>query len=100
MPKYRKKPVVIEAFQVTRKSRQNNWNWPKWLHEAWQKDWPEVGAVSPVDWPNSKGDDRLQVATLGGSLIVSWDGWIIQGVKGELYPINDDIFKETCEPVE
>ena len=35
MPKYRKRPVVIEAFQMTKERRWDNSEWPNWLHEAW-----------------------------------------------------------------
>ena len=31
---------------------------------------------------------------------VSWDDWIIQGVKGELYACKPDIFAATYEPVD
>ena len=33
--KYRKKPIVIEAFQMTKERRQDNSEWPSWLNEAW-----------------------------------------------------------------
>jgi len=35
----------------------------------------------------------------GQDLIVEAGDWVIQGVKGELYPCKDDIFRETYEPV-
>lgn len=98
--KYRKKPVVIEAFQMTRERRKDNSEWPNWLHEAWQKDWPELGALSSLDYPKSKGDDRLCIATREGHLEVSWEDWIIQGVQKELYPCKPDIFQATYEKVE
>jgi hypothetical protein len=101
MPKFRKKPVVIEAFQMTRERRASNRDWPTWLHEAWNKGWPEPGAVSSEDFPVSNGtDDRLVIATLEGPLTVGWGDWIIQGVKGELYPCKPDIFAATYEPAD
>jgi len=36
--------------------------------------------------------------TLEGGHIVSPGDWIIKGVKGEFYPIKNDIFLETYEP--
>ena len=33
--KYRKKPVVIEAFQITQETRRNDSDWPEWLNRAW-----------------------------------------------------------------
>jgi hypothetical protein len=98
--KFRKKPVVIEAFQITRNRRIDNSEWPNWLNLAWNMPWPTVGAVSCEDWPNSNGNDRLIISTLEGPLAVSWDDWIIKGVKGELYPCKPDIFEATYEKVE
>jgi len=41
----RKKPVIVEAFQMTRERRLDNSEWPTWLHKAWQKSITEVGAL-------------------------------------------------------
>lgn len=32
MSKYRKKPVIVEAFQMTRERREDNRDWPEWLN--------------------------------------------------------------------
>jgi hypothetical protein len=40
------------------------------------------------------------IKTLEGSLKVSDGDWIIKGIKGEFYPIKNDIFLETYEKVE
>lgn len=96
---YRKKPVAIEAFQMTKERRLTNAEWPEWLNEAWNKRWPEAGAVSCEDFPNSNGADRLVIATLEGTHTVSWGDWIIRGVAGELYPCKPDIFTATYEAV-
>lgn len=98
--KYRKKPVVIEAFQMTEERRRNNSEWPKWLNEAWNKDHPSEGAVWPEKHPNSDGKDRLCIGTLEGVYIVSWDDYIIQGIKGEIYACKPDIFEATYERVD
>lgn len=96
--KFRKKPVVIEAFQMTEARRNDNSDWPEWLHRAWQLSEPEPGALCI-----NEGDlkrQRLFIVTLEGRLHVEWNDWIIQGVKGELYPCKPDIFDATYEPVE
>ena len=97
--KFRKKPVVIEAFQMTRERRQDNSEWPNWLNQAWQKK-PSEGAVWPQHYPNSDGTDQLCIGTLEGVHIVSWNDYIIQGIKGELYACKPDIFEATYERVE
>lgn len=48
----------------------------------------------------TNGADPLILETLEGPLTVSPGDWIIQGVKGELYPCKPDIFATTYEPVE
>lgn len=98
--KYRKRPVVIEAFQMTKERRASNADWPEWLHRAWQKNWHEAGAVSCEDYPRSDGNDRLVIQTLEGVHTVGWGDWIIRGVHGELYPCKPDIFELTYEPAE
>lgn len=98
--KFRKKPVVIEAFQMTKERRQDNSDWPNWLNRAWQLIPDEVGSVYPENFPTSDGTDRLVINTLGGKCLVSWGDYIIQGVKGELYPCKPQIFLETYEEVE
>jgi hypothetical protein len=94
--KYRKKPVVIEAFQITVETRNSNCDWPDWLHRAWQKDTKEVGSL----FPSSINDDDLAVFTLEGIQRVSMNDYIIQGVMGEIYPCKPDIFELTYEVVE
>ena len=102
MAKFRKRPVVIEAFQMTPERRfgDHSQEWPVWLREALHKEWPTPGAVAPLMLEDTDGMDRLQIATLEGNMVVEWGDWIIQGVKGELYPCKPDIFTATYEPVE
>jgi len=92
MSRYRKKPVVIEAFQMTLEHRQSNRDWPEWLHRAWQLNCDEPGSRFPTE-----GKNTLSINTLEGPLQVSFDDWIIRGVKGELYPCKPDIFAATYE---
>lgn len=95
--KYRKKPVVIEAFQMTEERRSDNSEWPDWLHEAWQTDAREGALFIDADDPERQ---KLIIGTREGVHRVSWGDWIIRGVKGELYPCKPDIFEATYEKVE
>ena len=90
---YRKKPVVIEAFQMTKERRHDGSEWPQWLRAAWETT--GVGSLYCVD-----GGEELFIGTDEGVLRVSWNDWIIQGVKGEIYPCKPDIFEATYEKVE
>lgn len=102
MPTFRKKPVVIEAFQMTAERRWDNSEWPNWLHEAWQRGagenglWPDPG---PPPNPEHGSADQLVCGTLEGVHIVTPGDWIIQGIKGEIYPCKPDIFEATYEKV-
>lgn len=92
MAKYRKKPVVIEAFQfkpVWRKIGACADNAPTWFLKA------ECDGIAKV-W----GDDEVpycMIKTLEGNMKASDGDWIIQGVKGEIYPCKPDIFEATYE---
>lgn len=97
--KYRKKPVVIEAFQMTRERRESNAEWPLWLNAAWNKNYGETGALFPCDYPRSDGNDKLCIFTLKGVKVVHWNDWIIRDMNGELERCKPDIFEKTYEPV-
>ena len=87
MAKYRKKPVVIEAFLHTEDSTVTQ-EIALWVVEAFKS--------------GTLYDDgaALMVKTLEGPLRVSDGDWIIRGIKGELYPCKPDIFAATYEAVE
>jgi hypothetical protein len=95
---YRKKPVVIEAFQMTEARRVDNAEWPMWLYQAWNKDRDSEGALQRVSM-DATLPDALEIVTLEGKHLVSWGDWIIRGVKGEIYPCKPDIFEATYELV-
>ena len=98
MARYRKRPVVVEAFQMTLVRRWDNSGWPAWLHAAWDKDRDEPGALR-IDHMDHSGN-RLEIVTLEGVHAVGEDDWIIQGVAGELYPCKPEIFAATYDVVE
>ncbi len=87
MFKYRKKPVVIEAFKHKADAGQETTAYPRWLIDA---------IVSGVVFV--RGDDTI-IKTLEGEHLVSEGDYIIQGVKGELYPCKPDIFAATYDAV-
>ena len=91
MAKYRKKPVVIEAFQWTGGPDQTEG--PEWICEAIRNGtvWFENAATPKC---------VLMIHTLEGNAAMANQGdFIIQGVKGEIYPCKPDIFAETYEQV-
>ena len=100
--KYRKKPIVIEAFQMTAERRWDNSEWPQWLHAAWNVA-PGENAIwidpdAPIN-PGRGSADQLVCGTLEGVHHITFDDWIIQGIQGEIYPCKPDIFEATYEAV-
>ena len=82
MPRYRKKPVVIEAVQF------KGWNDLECL------------AFCPTAIDPEERGPSLIIPTLEGDMRVSVGDYIIKGVQGEFYPCKPDIFEATYEPVE
>lgn len=88
--KYRKKPVVIEAWKVAvlLEDATNSWALlPEYVVKAY-----DAGNVV-------FGRDIISVKTLEGDMIAEKGDWIIRGVKGELYPCKPDIFEATYDEV-
>jgi hypothetical protein len=85
--KFRKKPVVIEAFQAHPGDGHTRQLPPKWLIDAVMMGQVDIG------------NDAWHIHTLEGRMRAEFGDWIIQGVRGELYPCKPDIFTATYEPV-
>lgn len=81
MARYRKRPVVIEA-----------WQW--WGEEVSGFERIYVGQ-DELSVPRY----NLIIPTLEGAMYASERDWIITGIKGERYPCKPDIFEATYEAV-
>jgi hypothetical protein len=93
--KFRRKPIAIEAFQMTRDNRIDNGRWPWWMNEAWQKERGVPGSLYPTEPGTGKG--TVSIATLEKEYLVGWDDWIIRDATGRLYPCKPDFFEATYE---
>lgn len=96
MHAYRKKPVVVRAFQMTASRMENNGDWPNWLHHAWNVEQGKRGAL----WRCNHEPMQLCIGTLEGTMRVDPNDWIIRGLAGELYPCKPEIFEASYERVE
>lgn len=83
MPKFRKKPVVIEAMHYDG------------THECAKAICAWAGATFGIET-----ESALVIDTLEGRMVASRGDWIIKGVAGEFYPCKPDIFEATYERVE
>ena len=86
--KYRKKPVVIDAWQFTKENYKEGA--PLFIRQA-----VDVGLWSQF------GGDVIggEIETLEGVMTISENDYIIKGVHGEFYPCKPDIFEATYEVV-
>lgn len=104
MSKFRKKPVVIEAVQLT---------WANWseicafVPEPWfvRGVWLDGNGVplaeGQIRFADGEGNLGLLMKTLESEQFLAIGGdWIIKGVKGEYYPCKPDIFAATYDPME
>jgi hypothetical protein len=102
MPKYRKKPVVIDAVQWdgTPRGATPIIDWilsTSELSARWDEPHDAIGPdENGLGCPASEGG--LFINTLEGTMTVSPRDWVIRGVQGEFYPCKPDIFEQTYEP--
>ena len=80
MPKFRKRPIVVEAEQFF-----NDRRWPRGVCDC-------SAHVGCLGTPHTH--------TLEGVLDVVDGDWIITGIVGEQYPCKSGVFEATYEPVE
>lgn len=84
MSKYRKKPVIINAWKLD-----SNTNCQNAICEI---------ANNPSKiYPGPDGG--IYIKTLEGRMYASTGDYIIKGVQGEFYPCKPDIFEQTYEKI-
>lgn len=89
--KYRKKPVVVDAFQLGKDPM------PDWFADA-------ITGNRVILHGSSSGfyhekDTNADIRTLEGGMHANYGDYIIRGVQGELYPCKAYIFEMTYERV-
>ena len=85
---FRKKPVEIQAVQLT---RENVAQVEEFINGRAEE------ALRPGPWRGiTKG---VRIHTLEGDMLASWGDWIIRGVQGGFYPCKPDIFAATYDEV-
>ena len=84
MPKYVKRPVVIEAQQF---KFSNGVDIASWCGGTY------LGGAT------TGGGPEVRIHTLEGDMTASVGDYVIRGVQGEFYPCKPSIFEATYEPV-
>jgi hypothetical protein len=95
MKKYRKKPVVIEAFRMGIDPR------PDWFQDEVTKNniTTHYVASNHGEGPFNFKQTYCYINTLEGTMLGDYGDYIIKGIKGEIYPCKPDIFEATYEEV-
>ena len=87
MAKFRKKPVVIEAFRLNERGL---------IAEDWFWDAVTRNDIITHCFGKHEPDPAwCEIKTLEGTMIANAGDYIIQGVHGEIYPCKADIFQKT-----
>ena len=90
--KYRKKPIIIEAFKLKDKG---------FVEEYWFWDAVENGTITTHHFMTFSTEPAwCEINTLEGTMIAKAGDYIIRGVNGEIYPCRADIFEKTYEVAE
>lgn len=83
--KYRKKPIVVDAFK---------------LGVDYIPDWfMDAVTANEVVLHGEHGSTNADIHTLEGWIHASYGDYIIRGVAGEIYPCYPPIFRQTYEEV-
>lgn len=85
MPKFRKKPVIIEAEHFTEENKNRAFRF-----------------ITCTCYPSWDAENKpiIKIQTLEGEMTASLGDWIIKGVNGEFYPCKPDIFEKTYERIQ
>ena len=90
MPIFRKKPVEIEARELTPETAGDIVAWLA-EHGVEAKSWSK---------PPMRALFGLLIPTLESPHEASWGDYVIKGIAGEFYPCKSDIFVNSYEAVE
>jgi len=89
--RYQKRPIIIDAFQLTKELFQTLGPFPNWTRPQMQSIFGKA----------SEGlKNVIYVDTLEGRMFANVGDYIIRGVKGEVYPCKPDIFEASYDLVQ
>ena len=91
IPKYRKKPIVVEAMHISRFNYSEILAWGKGNIDLKYHDFCGFDSYRTV---------ALTITTSTGTHDAYEGDWIVKGINGQFYAMPNDTFKELYEPVE
>lgn len=93
--KFRKKPAVVEAIQFTEGT--------PWFVEEIEKwvasNWPLIDFSWEGDSEDDDGYLVLEKPDGSGKMYCYLNDWLVKGVDCSIYPVKNETFKLTYEPV-
>lgn len=92
MPRFRKKPVEVEARQVPLEANDDGFSDEFYDLVEW------CGGMEGYTYEGKHW--FIDIPTLEGTMRANPGTYIIEGVQGEFYPCAGDIFEATYEAVE
>nr|DAM35044.1 MAG TPA: PGDYG protein [Caudoviricetes sp.] len=98
MAKFRKKPVIIDAWKLNLNDTNDTIRIYEMIHNVDVSTMHLVASAYINNLVKQKGG--LPIPTLEGEMLASDGDFIIKGVNGEYYPCKPDIFEKTYEAVE
>lgn len=90
--KYRKLPVIIEAFRLGID------NIPDWFMDKVSTN--EIILYGKSTAFEHYNDTTCTIKTLEGNMLGEYGDYIIKGIKDEIYPCKPEIFEKTYERME
>jgi len=87
MGKFRKKPIIVEAFRLPLIDEDASDELMDFLHSSGHEF-------------ESDRDGGILINTLEGVMRGEPGDWIIMGIREEIYPCKPDIFEVTYEKIE
>lgn len=81
-----KKRIPVSAFQLGYQDM------PLWFQGAIKDNF-----VSNIDVFLASANEVIKIKTLEGIMTAQKGDWIIRGIKGEIYPCKDEIFREAYD---
>lgn len=90
IPKYRKKPIVVEAMHISRFNDSEILAWGKGKIQL-KYDFNFYTTIQRI---------TMTITTSTGTHDAYEGDWIVKGIKGEFYAMPDSTFNELYEPVE
>lgn len=91
MPKFKHKPIEIDAIKAADALRFASRSWkdlPKWLQVAYEKGNVLFGA------------SQVLVVTAQGHMTAGPNDWITCGITGELYPCPAEVIEKAYDRVD